>query len=547
MKNQLSELDKFRQLFDQAPLGYQSLDIDGNFLEVNQKWLDILGYKKEEVIGKWFGDFLTPEYQNGFRERFPVFKAQGHIHSEFEMVHKNGNILFIAFEGKIGYDEVGSFKQTHCILEDITEKKRNEKTLNDALNILKNAGRLAKFGGWNVVLSEDRSYWSDEVAAIHEMPAGHCPLVEDGINFYAPEWREKITQVFIDCAQKGIPYDEEMEILTSTGKRVWVRTNGEAVRDEKGIIYKVQGGFQDITERKLADHKFKELMTKHKTFIDTVPDIIMEVDRDKVYTWANKAGYEFFGDNVIGKEASYYFEGEQDIYEKVKPLFEGEEEIIYLESYQKRKDGKIRLLAWWCKVYKDLEGNTIGAISSARDITEQRELEYSLRESESKLRNILENSTNLFYSHTIDHVVTFLSPQIEHILGYTQEEALIKWTELASDNPINEIGFRYTAKAIETGKRQPTYELELIRKDGKKIIVEVRESPLIENGKTVAIIGSLVDITERKQAEDDLKKKNKDLEETNSVMVGRELKMIELKKEINELLKAMGKDEKYEC
>jgi PAS domain S-box-containing protein len=545
MKNQLSELDKFRQLFDQAPLGYQSLDIDGNFLEVNQKWLDILGYKKEEVIGKWFGDFLTPEYQNGFRERFPVFKAQGHIHSEFEMVHKNGNILFIAFEGKIGYDEVGSFKQTHCILEDITEKKRNEKTLNDALNILKNAGRLAKFGGWNVVLSEDRSYWSDEVAAIHEMPAGYSPLVKEGINFYAPEWRDKIEKVFSDCAQNGISYDEEMEILTSTGKRLWVRTNGEPVRDEKRIIYKVQGGFQDITERKLADHKFKELMTKHKTFIDTVPDIIMEVDRNKVYTWANKAGYEFFGDDVIGKEASYYFEGEQDIYEKVKPLFEGEEEIIYLESYQKRKDGKIRLLAWWCKVYKDLEGNTIGAISSARDITDMRDAEKNVRFQ----AYITENSPIITAYHDKELNMVWANKAYQAATGLDMDKIKGRkcfnvWnlSQPCKGCPV--------IKAIETGEIT-FFELTPDNQDHWPVTqgywlshaVPVRD----EHGDITGAIEFALNITEMKQAEIEIKKKNKDLGDYNALMVGRELRMIELKKEINELLKAMGKDEKYEC
>ena len=124
-----------------------------------------------------------------------------------------------------------------------------------------------------------------------------------------------------------------------------------------------------------------------------------------------------------------------------------------------------------------------------------------LTASEQKLRNIFENSTNMFYSHTVAHQLTYLSPQVEHILGYSVEEAMTKWTEFASDDPINEIGFKNTVKAIETGERQAVYELELVRKDGRKIIVEVRESPLVENGKTVAIVGSLVDITERKQAE----------------------------------------------
>ncbi len=131
----LQSEEKFRMLFDKAPLGYQSLDMAGCFIDVNEQWLTMLGYHREEVLGKWFGDFLSPAYQDGFKERFPLFKAQGHIHSEFEMVHKNGEKLFIAFDGKIGYGEDGEFKQTHCILKDITIQQQlalaleNEKKL----------------------------------------------------------------------------------------------------------------------------------------------------------------------------------------------------------------------------------------------------------------------------------------------------------------------------------------------------------------------------------------------------------------------------------
>ena len=124
-----------------------------------------------------------------------------------------------------------------------------------------------------------------------------------------------------------------------------------------------------------------------------------------------------------------------------------------------------------------------------------------LRVSEERLINIFENSTNLFYSHTPDHVLTYLSPQIMDILGYTQEEALIKWTELASDNPINEIGFKHTINAIKTGKSQSPYELELVHKSGKKVWVEIREAPVVKDGKTVSIVGALIDITKRKQAD----------------------------------------------
>jgi PAS domain S-box-containing protein len=115
---------RFVALFEDAPLGYQSLDENGRFIEVNRMWLETLGYDKEDVMGKWFGDFLAPEFIEAFRERFPLFKAGGSIHSEFEMLHKNGHRHCIAFEGRIGYQPDGSFKQTHCIMKDITAHRR---------------------------------------------------------------------------------------------------------------------------------------------------------------------------------------------------------------------------------------------------------------------------------------------------------------------------------------------------------------------------------------------------------------------------------------
>ncbi len=119
----------FREMFDNAPMPYQSLDEEGRFIEANEAWLEVLGYSREEVIGKWFGDFLAPEFVDAFRQRFPMFKAAGKIHSEFEMLHKNGNRRLIAFEGRVGHKPDGSFKQTHCVFEDITNRKAAEAEL----------------------------------------------------------------------------------------------------------------------------------------------------------------------------------------------------------------------------------------------------------------------------------------------------------------------------------------------------------------------------------------------------------------------------------
>jgi two-component system cell cycle sensor histidine kinase/response regulator CckA len=152
-----------------------------------------------------------------------------------------------------------------------------------------------------------------------------------------------------------------------------------------------------------------------------------------------------------------------------------------------------------------LPSGETGIISVSQDITEKVITENALRDSEEKLRQIVEHSTNLFYSHTPDHVLTYVSPQSQHFFDLDPDEALIRWTELVTDHPLNAIGFERTEQAIKTGEVQPSYELQLVTPKGRLLWVEVNEAPVVENGKAVAIVGALTDITERKEAEDKLK------------------------------------------
>lgn len=120
--NQLIESERrFRNLFEKAPFGYQSLDESGHFLDVNQRWLDLFEYKKEEVVGKWFGDFLVPEMKPHFLRRFEEFKKNGSLHSEFKMKTKTGRLIEVGFDGNIGYNTNHEFSQTHSTVSDITE------------------------------------------------------------------------------------------------------------------------------------------------------------------------------------------------------------------------------------------------------------------------------------------------------------------------------------------------------------------------------------------------------------------------------------------
>jgi len=136
---------KFKQMFEQAPLSYQSLDEKGNFTEVNQTWLKTLGYQSHEVIGKNFSEFLLPEMKNRFADKFPFFKTVGEILGvEYEMVKKDGSTILVSFHGKIGRDTNGIFERTHCVFHDITTQKVAEDSLMRELTINKAVADISK-------------------------------------------------------------------------------------------------------------------------------------------------------------------------------------------------------------------------------------------------------------------------------------------------------------------------------------------------------------------------------------------------------------------
>ncbi|WP_441001505.1 PAS domain S-box protein, partial [Fodinibius sp. SL11] len=149
--------------------------------------------------------------------------------------------------------------------------------------------------------------------------------------------------------------------------------------------------------------------------------------------------------------------------------------------------------------YKD--GKCQRIYGSTQNITTRKQAEEKLKNTEQKLREIVENSTNMFYRHDTNHVLSYVSPQCRDILGYNVEEAKRRWTEYVTDHPINKEGIQQTQKAIDTGRSQPPFELQLHKKSGEKIWVQVNEAPIVENGETIAIVGSLTDITDQKNYE----------------------------------------------
>ncbi|MCX6122489.1 MAG: PAS domain S-box protein [Ignavibacteriales bacterium] len=265
-----------------------------------------------------------------------------------------------------------------------------------------------------------------------------------------------------------------------------------------------QSIIRDITERKRAEEKLRSLASRNDAILSSVPDIIMEVDNNKVYTWANRAGIEFFGEDVLGKEAAFYFEGEQETYQKVQPIFIGDENVIYVESWQRRKDGEKRLLAWWCRVLKDENGNVSGALSTARDITDRNRAEEVLKESEERYRQLFELSPDTIFIQSEGNIA-FINEAGVHLFGATSKEELIGRRVIHLMHPeYREIVAERIKHLKELKSPVPMIEEKYLRLDGSSVDVEVVASPFLFKGKPAAQV-VVRDITQRKLVEQTLR------------------------------------------
>lgn len=268
---------------------------------------------------------------------------------------------------------------------------------------------------------------------------------------------------------------------------------------------------RDATELKAAQ-KARELERINKeALINNTNDLIWSVDSKLNLITGNKAFKNSikiqFGEDVThGLSILNALSGDKENQKKWEALYN---RALTGESFriENKEEGSKEDNPTWFEISFNpiVENNNIeGVACFAHNITETKIAQLEKQRAEQKYRNVVEHSTNMFYQHDTEGVLTYVSPQSKDFLGYPPEEAMRKWTEFITDHPLNEKGEALTLKAIETGEIQPPYELQLKTGDGRIIWVEVHEAPLTEGKKVTGIVGSLTDITARKNYEQEL-------------------------------------------
>lgn len=398
--------EKYRHLFERALEGI--LVARGETLEfVNPALERILGYPLEKITSGPFINFIHPDDRAMVLERHLRRMRDESVETgyDFRVIASDGTVKWLTINSQV-IDWEGT-QANLSFLTDITDRKRAEEREKETLALLRMAGDKAKLGGWSANLEDNLVIWSDEVAAIHEMPAGYSPLVEQGISFYTPEWRERITKVFTDCAQKGIPYDEEMEIITAGGKRIWVKTIGEPVKNDAGKIIKVQGAFQDITERKQTEVLLQESEGFLQKIFDILPVGLWFADKKGKLLRGNPAGMKIWGAEPQVAPAEYGAfkarrlpSGEEispDDWALAHTIKNGTtivDELLEIDAF----DGKKKIiLNYTAPVMDDCE-EIKGAIVVNQDITELKQAEKNLLDTLESLRKAFATTIQVMVS-----------------------------------------------------------------------------------------------------------------------------------------------------
>ncbi len=360
-----ADYHRLKQLHDRIPLSYHSLDEDGCIVEINQTWLDTLGYVREEVIGQPFNKFLHPACQDHFKDNFSRFKTIGEILGvAFEMVRKDGSTLQVSLDGKIGTGDGGCFQQTHCVFQKITEQKKLEKTL-----------LLTQF---SVDSTHDAIVWI--------RPDARYVYANDAVCRMLGYSRDEMLSKTVQEINPGLSWEQwqrNWEELRQFGSLSYTANfqakDGRRVPVEVTINYLLYDGQEigcgiarDITNRTQAEESLRESEKKYRLVFDSAQDPIFMCDDQARILEVNPIACERLGytyAELVGMTVEQVDTPEQAQYvpERFKRLLDHGNAIF--ESEHQRKDGTafpVEVNAWRI----DWQGRP-AVMSLCRDITER--------------------------------------------------------------------------------------------------------------------------------------------------------------------------------
>jgi PAS domain S-box-containing protein len=283
---------RLRAIVDNEPECVKTVSVGGILLTMNPAGLRMLEAAQDQgarIIGRPMLDLVDPEDREAFRR---LHRAVAHDGTPGQLRYRarglRGGRRWMETHSVPLRDADGRIVSVLSVTRDIHEEQVALEKLQHNQSLLGMASRLGRMGAWAVELPSLAVIWSDELRMIHETPPDYAPTFEESVNFCAPEYRDTLRQVLDDCMRDGVPFDVQLQAVTGTGKRLWVRSIGEAVRDPHGAIERIQGALQDISERMRAKEETLQLAERLTTTLESITDAFFTLDRDWRFTYVNR-------------------------------------------------------------------------------------------------------------------------------------------------------------------------------------------------------------------------------------------------------------------
>ncbi|MBD3885473.1 PAS domain S-box protein [Phormidium tenue FACHB-886] len=510
--------ERFRGIFENAALGIAFASVEGDNLKTNPSVTKILGYSETELQTLKFTEYT---YVEDLEADLALYREvlEGQCKSfqiEKRYIHKEGHLIWVRLSVAAVRDGNGNVLFIVTTTEDINERKRVEAALRDSEERFRQLAENVTSVFWITDLEKHQMIY---VSPAYEQIWGYSceSLYRSPINWLKaihPDDRDRV-EAKLSCQTRG-EYDEEYRIIRPDGQTRWIHDRGFPVSNEQGIIYRVAGIAEDITERKQAEAALRQSEATNRALISAIPDLLMRVTGDGVYL------------NVVsqGKQKSFApnrFLPDTRIADSLPPGL-AQQRLTFIQqalqtgemqSYEQQIEIDGQLLDEEVRIVVTGDNE---AMVMVRDITDRKRTEEALRQSELKFRSTVENVNDIIKILTPDGIFSYVSPNWDKFLGHQSSEIIGTHFAPSIHPDDRQRCVELFTQLVETN--QPISELEYrLQHQNGSWRWYVSNLGTIQNteGKVVYCVGVARDITDRKAAELELQQAKEAAERANRV------------------------------
>ncbi|EKE15723.1 MAG: signal transduction histidine kinase with CheB and CheR activity [uncultured bacterium] len=369
-----------------------------------------------------------------------------------------------------------------------------------------------------------------------------------------PDYKEHCLSAFKDVMEGKDIGKFEVEFLTRENKRLILEGSVNCkIKDGKPLY--TRAIFRDITERKKHEREIKEMQAYYELILNSASEGIFGLDKEGKHTFVNPAAANILGysvDELIGREShAVYHHSKKD--GNPYPVGECPIYVCTLKgSNQKGRDvfwnksGQSISVEYNCSPIFDENGKVDGSVVIFRDITKEEETQKKLDNEKNKAQQYIDIARVMILVLDKNGNISLINKRGCELLGYQEASELVgkNWFESFIPQKDREKITEFFRDMFKGGSDISEYvENKIITKTGEERIIGWHNTVLHNSkGYINATLSSGEDITERKKNEEKNREKTDELERINRLMVGREIKMMELKDEIRSLQQKLRKE-----